>query len=83
MDSFTAAILVFVILFTSTLIRAAFGFGNALIAMPLLILILGVQSTTPLVALVGIVISLMMLIREWRDLDIKAAIYLILSSLAG
>ena len=75
--------LVLLIIFISSLIRSAFGFGNALIAMPLLVLILGVKTAAPLVALVGIVIALVMLLREWRELDFKAAIYLILSTLAG
>ncbi len=75
--------LVLLIIFISTLIRSAFGFGNALIAMPLLVLILGVKTAAPLVALVGIVIALVMLLREWRELDFKAAVYLILSTLAG
>ena len=77
------SILVFVIIFISTLIRSAFGFGNALIAMPLLVLILGIKTATPLVAMIGIVIALVMLLREWRELDFKDAIYLILSTLAG
>jgi uncharacterized membrane protein YfcA len=71
------------IVFLSTFLRAAFGFGNALIAMPLLILLLGVQSATPLVALVGIAIAVLMLFREWRELEIKDTLYLLLSSLAG
>lgn len=75
--------LVLLIIFISTLIRSAFGFGNALIAMPLLVLILGVKTAAPLVALVGIIIALVMLLRERRELDFKAAIYLILSTLAG
>ena len=40
-----------------------------------LVLILGVKTAAPLVALVGIVIALVMLLREWRELDFKAAIY--------
>lgn len=75
--------LVLLIIFISTLIRSAFGFGNALVAMPLLVLLLSVKTAAPLVALVGIICALVMLLREWRELDIKAAIYLILSTLAG
>ena len=77
------SILVFIIVFISTLIRSTFGFGNALIAMPLLAFILGVKTATPLVAMTGIVIALVMLLREWRELDFKDAIYLILPTLAG
>ena len=75
--------LVLLIIFISTIIRSALGFGNALIAMPLLVLILGVKTAAPLVAMVGIINALVMLLREWRELDIKSAIYLILSTLAG
>ena len=75
--------LLLIIVFLSTLLRGAFGFGNALIAMPLLILLLGLKTATPLVALTGIVIALLMLFREWRELEIKDTLYLLLASLAG
>ncbi len=75
--------LVLLIIFISTLIRSTFGFGNALIAMPLLVLILGTKTAAPLIALVGILISLVMLLREWQEVDFKAAFYLILSTLPG
>jgi uncharacterized membrane protein YfcA len=77
------AVLVFSIIFISTLIRSAFGFGNALIAMPLLILLVGVKIATPLVALVGLGIALVMLYRTWRDLEWWDALLLLVSSLAG
>jgi len=75
--------LVLLIIFSSTFIRSAFGFGNALIVMPLLVLILGTKIAAPLVALVGIVIALVMLLRDWRELDFQTAVYLILSTLVG
>ena len=83
MNYYLEIVLFLLIVFTSTLLRGAFGFGNALIAMPLLILLLGVRSATPLVALIGIVIGGLMLFREWKQLVIKEALYLLISSLAG
>jgi len=74
---------VVIIIFLSTLVRSSFGFGNALIAMPLLALVIGVKEATPLVALAGLVISLIMLIREWRELVWKDTLVLLISSLAG
>ena len=76
------SVVVFII-FLSTLVRSTFGFGNALIAMPLLALVIGVKGATPLVALAGLVISLIMLIREWRELVWKDTLVLLISSLAG
>jgi uncharacterized protein len=81
-DIFVTTVVVLII-FISTLIRSALGFGNALVAMPLLILVIGVKEATPLVALAGLVIALMMLIREWRELVWKDTLVLLISSLAG
>lgn len=81
-DLFVLSVIIFII-FLSTLIRSAFGFGNALVAMPLLVLVIGVKEATPLVALAGLVIALIMLIREWRELIWKDTLVLLISSLAG
>ena len=81
-DIFVVSVVVLII-FLSTLVRSTFGFGNALIAMPLLALVIGVKGATPLVALAGLVISLIMLIREWRELVWKDTLVLLISSLAG
>lgn len=71
------------ILFVSTLTRSTLGFGDALIAMPLLVVTISVQAATPLVALTGFTIAITILSRNWRDVDIKAAWRLIVSSLVG
>jgi uncharacterized membrane protein YfcA len=76
-------ILILLVIFISTLLRSAFGFGNALLAMPLLIFLLDLKTATPLVALVGIVTALVMLLREWRQLEIREVLSLLLASLAG
>ncbi|TFG48854.1 MAG: sulfite exporter TauE/SafE family protein, partial [Anaerolineales bacterium] len=83
MNSLSLLLLVLSILFLATLIRSAFGFGNALLAMPLLVLLLGVKAATPLVALVGLATALVMLIREWQALVWKDVLLLLFSSLAG
>lgn len=71
------------VIFISAALQAAFGFGSALLAIPLLILLLGIKSAVPLVALVGISINLVILIRGWRQLEFREALILVLSSLAG
>ena len=83
MDSTSLLITVLSILFISAFIRSALGFGDALIAMPLLVLAVGMQVTTPLVAFVGSTIAITILLRGWRSVDIKAAWRLIASSLVG
>lgn len=77
------SVLIVLVFFVSTLVRSTFGFGNALIAMPLLVLIIGIKQATPLVALVGLLIALIMLIREWRAMVWKDTLVLLISSLIG
>jgi uncharacterized membrane protein YfcA len=83
MDFASLIVPVLFILFISTFTRSALGFGDALIAMPLLALVLGMQIATPLVAFGASTIALAILLGEWRSVDIKAAWRLILSSLVG
>ena len=82
--SLTTPILpVLAILFLSAFTRSALGFGDALIAMPLLALMVDMQVATPLVAFAAPTIALTILLTEWRSVDIRAAWRLIVSSLMG
>ena len=81
----TPSILVAVlaIIFVSTFARSALGFGDAVLGMPLLVLVIGLTVATPLMALVGLAIGATILVGSWRQVDIKAAWRLIVSALAG
>lgn len=72
-----------IIVFFATMTRAAIGFGGALIAMPLLTLILPIQETSPLVALLTNTNALFILSKSWRDVRVKSAWRLILASAVG
>jgi hypothetical protein len=71
------------ILFFSTFIRSAIGFGDALFAMPFLILMIGLQTATPLVGLIGSTISVVLLFNEWQTLTLRKLRWLILSTFLG
>ncbi len=75
---------VLLVLFSSSLLRVVFGFGNALLAMPLLAMTsLGMPSVTALVALVASTLALQIILRNWRDIDLAITWRLILSSMIG
>jgi len=82
MDS-TLIIIILCIVFISTLVRSTFGFGDALIAMPLLALFIDIKIATPLIALIAFFIAISILIRNWQKVEIKSAWRLIVSSLIG
>ena len=71
------------ILFAATLVHVALGFGTALVAMPLLVLVLGLHVATPLVAMVVLITISLILVREWRHVNLKAATQLLTASLFG
>jgi uncharacterized membrane protein YfcA len=68
---FLLHLLIFAVLFVSTLTRSALGFGDALIAMPLLVMVVGIQTAAPLVALVATTIAMIILWRSWYIVDFK------------
>ena len=76
-------LLVFLILFLSTFVRSTFGFGDAVIAMPLLSMAVGIQTATPLVALISLTISSILLIRNWHHIHFKSAGLLIFYTFIG
>jgi hypothetical protein len=75
------AILAIVLLVS--LVRAVFGFGDALLGMPLLVLVLPVTTATPLMSLTGPTLGAMLLFFGWRHLDLRHTATLILGTLAG
>lgn len=71
------------ILFFGALVRSTLGFGEALIAVPLLALVMPVTVAAPLMVLVSITIAAIVLLRDWRSVRFGSAGRLILSTFAG
>jgi uncharacterized membrane protein YfcA len=77
----TAAVVL--VLGFAALIRSAFGFGEALIAVPLLALVLPVQVAAPVAVLASITIAALVLLQDWSDVHVRSAGWLVLSTAAG
>lgn len=71
------------IFFVATVVHASLGFGTALVAMPLLVLLIDVQTATPLVAFAMLTTTLILLWGNWRNIDVRAVKQLLLSSVLG
>jgi uncharacterized membrane protein YfcA len=72
-----------IIIFVAALIRSTFGFGDALIAMPLLALFFDLKIASPIVAFCGFFISVIILSKHWKKVDFSAIKYLIIFSIIG
>jgi len=75
--------LILVIIFAATLIRSAFGFGEAMFAVPLLALCIPIQVAVPLAVLVSITISAVVVIQDWRHIHLRSAGWLVFATLFG
>ncbi len=80
-STLTAAVLG--IVFFAALMRSAIGFGDALLAMPLLTLITPMQTAVPLVALLASTMAVLILFGQWRKVNVGAAWRLIVASVVG
>ncbi|MEO9078041.1 MAG: sulfite exporter TauE/SafE family protein [Rhodanobacter sp.] len=74
---------VLAVLFFATVIRSAFGFGAALIAVPLLALLMPVSVAVPVAVLISITVAVFLLALDWRHVHVRSAGWLVLSTLAG
>jgi uncharacterized membrane protein YfcA len=74
---------VLAVIFLATLIRSAFGFGEALIAVPLLALLMPVEVAAPLAVLVSITVAVVVVVEDWRKVHLGSAWRLVLSTLFG
>jgi uncharacterized membrane protein YfcA len=71
------------IVFLATLIRSTFGFGEALVAVPLLALFLPVKVAAPVAVLISITVALIVTIQDWHHIHFDSAKRLVLSTLIG
>jgi len=71
------------IFFAAGLINSAFGFGQALIAVPLLALCIPLRQATPLVVLISIATSGMVVLQDWRKIHLRTTGWLLLATLPG
>ena len=83
MTASAATVQVIVVLSLATFVRAALGFGEALVAVPILALIIPIQIAAPVAVLISITVAAGLLVQDWRHLHLRSASWLIVSTLIG
>ena len=74
---------VLAIVFAATVIRSAFGFGEALIAVPLLSLCMPLRVAAPLAVLLSIAIAAVVVAQDWRHIHLRSAAGLLAATVFG
>ncbi len=76
-------VIVSLVLFVCALIQVASGFGFALLAMPLVTLVLGMEQAAPLVAAAGLLINTLNVLRLHRHINRPALLRLATAAVLG
>jgi uncharacterized protein len=79
----TITINILSVIFIATIFRSAFGFGESLIAVPLLALWLPLNVAVPLSVLVSVTIAGVVVVQDWRKIHFRSAGGLIFYTLIG
>lgn len=77
------AVAVPAVLFVASFVRSTFGFGEALISVPVLALIIPVRVAAPLAVLASITVAAMVVAQDWKHVHVFSAGRLVISSLLG
>jgi uncharacterized protein len=76
-------LLLFMIIFLAALLQTTSGFGFALLAMPLVALVVGVKAAAPLVAVVGFALYAVNLMRYRRSFEPRVVLPLAMAAALG
>lgn len=79
----TTTLHVLLVVFIATLIRSTFGFGEALIAVPLLALTIPIHVAAPLAVLLSITIAAVVVAQDWRKIHMRSTGWLLAPTLIG
>jgi uncharacterized protein len=65
----TATLYVLLMVFFASLIRSSLGFGEGLIAVPLLVILVPLEIAAPVVVLLSITIAVVV-VQDWREIQV-------------
>ena len=82
-DIATPTLFILLVVFVATLVRSTFGFGEALIAVPLLAFFLPVREAAPLAVLLSISIAAIVVLQDWKHIHLRSAAGLLAATVFG
>jgi uncharacterized membrane protein YfcA len=74
---------IILISFIATLVRSTFGFGESLVAVPLFSIFMPIDAAVPLSVILSILIALIVIVQDHRQIHFSSAKWLIIFALPG
>jgi uncharacterized membrane protein YfcA len=78
-----ATVYVLSVVFVATLVRSTFGFGEALIAVPLLALRIPIEVSAPLAVLLSVTVAGVAMAQDWQKVHVRSACWMVGATLFG
>lgn len=79
----TTTLYVLIVIFLATLVRSTFGFGESLVAVPLLALRIPLEIAVPVSVLVSVTVAGIVVLQDWKKIHIRSAGWLVFFTLLG
>jgi len=76
-------IYILLIIFVATLVRSTFGFGESLVAVPLLLFYIPIETAVPLGVLISVFIAAVLLLQHRKQVQFNSAKWLIVFAILG
>ena len=76
-------LLILGVIFGAVIVRSAFGFGDVLVSVPILVLFVDPRHVIPLMGMVGATNALLLLLRERSEVQWRPVRYLLMASVVG
>lgn len=76
-------LLILLIAFVASLVRSTFGFGEAMVAVPLLAFFLPLTVATPLAVLLSVTVALIVVVQDHQRIHVRSALWLLAATLPG
>ena len=83
MDELTLALTIGGIVFTTFAVEGIAGFGSAVMALPFVSMLIGVERAVPMLSSMGLLLSLFIVCRSYRELDLREYGFIILHAAPG
>lgn len=66
------------IVFTTFTVEGIAGFGATVMALPFVSMLIGVDKAVPMLSSLGVLLSLFIVLRSWRDLNVREYLFVVL-----
>lgn len=78
MDEWMIILIAGCVVFTTFTVEGIAGFGATVMALPFVSMLIGIDKAVPMLSSLGVLLSLFIVLRSWRDLDLKEYGFIVL-----